>query len=143
MYTLSRITRSPMMRRQPSYWQATEDFFRPFMEMVNSPMRTSVKETEGAYLFDAELPGFESSEIELSVLDGVLTISAEHKEEGEGEGENENNAAFASRSVRRSFTVEGVDEENIAAEYKNGILRVTLPKQKAPEAPEARKIEVK
>lgn len=124
-------------RRQPSYWQATEDFLRPFVEMVNSPMRTSMRETEDAYQFDAELPGFDLGEIDLTVKDGVMTIAAEHKE-----GE-ENADSFASRSVRRSFTVEGVDEENIAAEYKNGVLRVTLPKAKAPEAPEARRIEIR
>lgn len=137
MYTLSRITRSPLSRRQPSYWQATEDFFRPFMEMVNSPMRTQVKETEEAYLFDAELPGYDMSEIDLSVQDGVLTIAAEHKEGEEGEGKS-----FANRSVRRSFTLDGIDEAAIAAEYRNGILRVTLPKVKAPEAPEPRKIDI-
>lgn len=138
MYTLSRITRAPMARRQP-YWQASEEFFRPFMEMMNSPMRTNVKETEEGYLFDAELPGYEPNEIDLSLQDGVMTISAEHKEENEQEGAS----AFAQRSVRRSFTVEGVDEENITAEYKNGILRVMLPKMKVPEAPEPRKIEIK
>lgn len=136
MYTLSRVTRSPMMRRQPNYWQATEDFFRPFMEMVNSPMRTNVKETDEAYLFEAELPGFEPGEIDLSLQDGMMTISAEHKEGEEGENQ------FASRQVRRSFSVEGVDEENISAQYKNGILRVTLPKVKPPEAPEPRKIAI-
>lgn len=137
MYSLSRMTRNPLGRRQPSYWQATEDFFRPFMEMVNSPMRTNLKETEDAYLFDAELPGYEPGEIDLSVKEGVLTISAEHKEGEEGEG------SFASRSVRRSFTIDGVDESAIGAEYKNGVLRVTLPKEQKPEEPEARRIEIK
>lgn len=138
MYTLSRITRAPMARRQP-YWQATEDFFRPLMEMVNAPMRTNVKETEGAYLFDAELPGYEPNEIDLSVQDGMMTIAAEHKEEKEGD----EGGTYVSRSVRRSFSVEGVDEENISAEYKNGVLRVMLPKVQEPEAPQPRKIEIK
>lgn len=138
MYTLSRITRSPVARRQPAYWQATEDFFRPFMEMVNSPMRTNVKETDEAYLFEAELPGYEPDEIDLSVQDGMLTIAAEHREQS-GDDENQ---SVATRSVRRSFTMEGVDEERIAAQYKNGVLRVTLPKVKAPEAPQPRKIQI-
>lgn len=137
MYTLSRISRAPM-RRQSAYWQATEDFFRPFAEMVNSPMRTNIKEVDEAYLFDAELPGYDPAEIDLSVQDGMLTISAEHKEGEEGEG-----TSFASRSVRRSFTIDGIDEGSIAAEYRNGVLRVTLPKEKAPDAPEPRRIEIK
>lgn len=139
MYTLSRINRYPMVRRQPTYWQMTEDFFRPFVEMVNSPMRTNVKETDTAYLFEAELPGYEPDEIDLSVQDGVMTISAEHKETEEKDGET---VTTASRSVRRSFTIEGIDDGNIVAEYKNGVLGVTLPKMPEPEAPEARKIPI-
>lgn len=134
---LTRITRPMMARRQPNYWQQTEEFFRPFVEMMNAPIRTNVRETEEAYEFEAELPGYEAGEIELSLQDGVMTIAAEHSEEGT-EGEERT----ASRRIRRSFTVEGVDEEHITAAYKNGMLRVTLPKEKAPEQAEPRKITI-
>ncbi len=137
MLTLSRVNRVPVVRRSPyASWPFGDDFFRPFAEMVSSPMRTAVRETETAYLFDAELPGFEPGEIDLTVADGMLTIAAEHKEGGETE------PAFASRAIRRSFSIENVDEENIQAQYKNGVLRVTLPKIKEPEAPAPRKIAV-
>ncbi len=137
MYTFTRLNRMP----QTCYgaranWPIPDDYFRPFAEMVNSPMRTAVKETETAYLFDAALPGYEPGEIDVSVQDSVLTVSAEHKETAEHE------TSFASRAIRRSFTLDGVDEENIGAQYKNGVLRVTLPKAKAPEVPAPRKIEV-
>ncbi|MDR0928350.1 MAG: Hsp20/alpha crystallin family protein [Oscillospiraceae bacterium] len=135
MYTLTRYN-NPLPRRN-AYWPFTEVFFRPFAEMMNSPMRTSVKETEDAYLFDAELPGFEPQEIDLTVQDGVLTIAAEHKEGDDKQGET----AYVARSVRRSFTVEGIDEAHIEAQYKNGILRVTLPKFKEA-APAPRKIDI-
>lgn len=135
MYALSRFTRTPATRRMVNPWQASEDFFRPFVEAMNAPMRTNVRETEDAYLFEAELPGFAPEEIDLSVQDGLLTIAAEHKEEEEGKG-------LSSRSVRRSFTIDGIDEDSIAAQYKNGVLSVTLPKQKAPDAPQPRKIAI-
>lgn len=131
---LTRMTRPMMARRQPTYWQQTEDFFRPFVEMLNAPLRTNVSETDEAYLFEAELPGYEAGEIDLSLKDGVMTIAAEHKEEDAQRASN--------RSMRRSFTVEGVQEDQITAEYKNGILRVTLPKEPTPEEPQARKIEI-
>lgn len=136
MYTMTRVTRPQMMRRPMAYWPGMEAYFRPFTG-VAGPMRTQVKEVDGAYVFDAEMPGFEPGEIELTVLDGALTIAAEHKEGEEGE------EGFGARSVRRSFTLEGIDEEGIGAEYKNGVLRVTLPKAKAPDAPQARRIEVR
>lgn len=137
MYTLSRVTHSPMARRYSNPWYAGEEFFRAFMGSAGVPMRTNVKQTDDAYLFEAELPGFENDEISLTVQDGVLTIDAAHKESAEDE------SSFSNRTIHRSFTLEGIDEESIDAEYKSGILRVTLPKAKAPDAPEARKIEVK
>ncbi len=133
MITLTKVNNTPARRN--AYWPfATDELFRPFAEFMNSPMRTSIRETETAYLFDAEIPGFEPNEIDLSIHDGLLTISAEHKEGGE------DRPSFASRSVRRSFTIENVEEDQISAQYKNGILRVTLPKCKEAEAPAPRKI---
>lgn len=123
--------------KKNGYWPFGDEFFRPFAEMVNSPMRTDVKETETAYVFSAELPGFDPSEIDLTVQDGIMTISAEHKEG------KEDAPSFISRSIRRSFTLDGIDESSIEAQYKNGILQVTLPKEKEEELPPARKIEVK
>lgn len=136
MYGLSRITRAPVVRRQPAYWQMTEDLFRPLVEMMNSPLRGQVRETDGAYVWNVELPGYEPDEIDLSIQDGTITLSAEHKEE------NGENGAAISRQVRRSFTVDGIDEDGITAGYKNGILQVTLPREKAAETPEARKIKI-
>jgi len=137
MLTLTRMNTTPAPRRRVySPWGfPTDEFFRPFMEAMNSPMRTGVKETESAYLFDAELPGFTPEEIELTIQDGVLTIAAERKEG------NEDEPAFSARSVRRSFTLDDIDEERISAQYKNGVLRVTLPKAQAVEAA-ARKIAI-
>lgn len=133
---ITRFNNTPVPHRN-YYRPMADDFFRSFEEMVNSPMRTGVRETEDAYLFDAELPGFEPDEIELSIHDGILTISAQHKEN------DENDQGFASRSIRRSFTVNNVDEENISAEYKHGVLRMKLPKFKEPEQPAPRRIEIR
>ena len=69
----------------------------------------------------------------------MLTVDAEHKTE-EG-GENEARYAFSERSFHRSFSLEGVEEKGITAEYKNGVLSVTLPKVH-PAEPETRKIEI-
>ncbi|MCL1964036.1 MAG: Hsp20/alpha crystallin family protein [Firmicutes bacterium] len=136
MVTLARINAVPTPRRRVySPWGFADDFFRPFPEVMHSPLRADLKETEGAYLFDAELPGFTPEEIDVTVQDGVLTVAAEHKENA---GDT---PAFTARSLRRSFALEGIDEENIAAQCKNGVLRVTLPKAKAQEAA-ARKIAV-
>lgn len=112
-----------------------DDLFRSFFEMANAPQyRSGVREVENGYLFEAELPGFEPSEIDLSVKDGAMTITAKHTEGDE-------HAYGSHYTLERTFSLDGVDEEQISAEYRNGVLRVHLPRAKAEEtAP--RKIEL-
>ena len=137
MFTVTHANNTPVVYCRPHasqrFWNEP---FRALSTTAVSTMRTRVKETEEAYLFDAELPGFSPEEIDLSVQDGVLTIAAEHKE-GDEDG-----PLFSARSVCRSFTLDGICEEDISAQYKNGVLRVTLPKTKAPEVIPARRIEI-
>ena len=133
MLSLSRVYPVPTLRRNPN-WFFGDDFFKPFQSAA--PMRAGVRETETSYLFDAELPGFEPEEINVSVQDGVLTIEAEQNTRDESKN------MYAARYVRRSFTMDGINEDGIAAEYKNGVLHLTLPKESVPEAKQARKIEI-
>lgn len=133
----------PMIRWNPIHparrsdrWPLADDFFRPFADLMANPLRTAVRETEDAYLFDMEMPGYENDEIQVTLHDGVLTISAEHQDKNEGE------PSFGVRSTRRSFTVEEIEEESIKAQYRNGVLRVTLPKAKKEGAAQPRKIDV-
>jgi HSP20 family protein len=123
----------PAMRRTPN-WVFGDDFFKPLTGMA--PMRAGIRETDTSYLFDAELPGFEPEEINVSVHDGVLTIAAEQTTNSDDQ------SAYTARSVRRSFTLNGINEDAIAAEYRNGVLHVTLPKENAPEAKAARRIAI-
>lgn len=132
MFSVNRIYPVPAMRRNPN-WLFDDDFFRPFTNVA--PMHAGVRETETSYFFDAELPGFDPEEINVSVQDGVLTIAAEQAKKSE-------DSAYAARSMHRSFTLNGIDEDAISAEYKNGVLHIALPKEKVPEAKAARKISI-
>lgn len=138
MYALSTAYCNPMSRRRAYARYTGEDFLRPLMRMAESFMApgVNVRETDDAHILSMELPGFEPSEINVSVQDGELTLDAEHAVEGEGE---ENTAR---REVHRRYQLSNVVEDGITAAYKNGILSVTLPKQPEPEAPPARRIEI-
>jgi HSP20 family protein len=98
------------------------------MENAFSP-RMDVKETKGALTVTAELPGMNQEEIDVSVHDGVLTISGEKRVGQEEHGTDyhfvERSYGCFSRSVSLPDTVE---TEKIVAAYKDGILTVTLPK---------------
>ena len=91
-----------------------------------------VAEKDNQYQISAELPGMDQNNIEVTLSNGVLTIKGEKKEEKE---ESKKDYYLSERrygSFQRSFQVpEGVDAEKIEANFKNGILSVSLPKTAA------------
>jgi HSP20 family protein len=98
-----------------------------------------VSETKDNLVVKAELPGLDPKDIDISVANGVLSIKGEKKQEKEEKEENyhliERSYGSFVRSVRLPKDVQG---EKISASYKNGILKVTLPKSE-----EAKKKEIK
>ena len=75
-----------------------------------------------------ELPGMRKEDIEISLHDGVLTISGERKSES-SESENAERTERVTGKFRRSITLPArVDSDKVGAKYKDGILTVTLPK---------------
>jgi HSP20 family protein len=75
----------------------------------------------------AELPGLKKEDIELSLHDGVLTISGERKQEKKGE-EGYKNERFFGRFQRSVTLPRSVDGDKVRATYQDGILKVVLPK---------------
>ena len=98
-----------------------------------------VSETEGEVVVRCELPGVEPRDVDINVSGDVLTIRGEKKVSEEEQKENlmERDWGRFSRSV---MLPQHVQPEKVAAHYKNGILKIVLPK--AAEA-RARKIEIK
>ena len=105
--------------------------------------KVDISETDSQYEISAELPGIDEKDIELGVSDGVLTLSAEKREEREEEKKNYHLTERSYGSVKRSFRVpDGVDLDHIKAHFTKGVLKVTLPKSKEAKARQ-RKIQVK
>jgi HSP20 family protein len=88
-----------------------------------------VLETESAFQIRAELPGVDKHDIKLSVQDGVLTISGHRVEEKVEKGQRYHRRERVFGSFARGFTLpDSVDEQKVAAEFRNGVLAVRLPK---------------
>lgn len=88
-----------------------------------------IAEKEGAYEITAELPGIDEKNVEVSLANGGLTIKGEKKIEKEEKKKDYFLSERRYGSFERYFTVpEGVDTDKISAEFKNGVLKVTLPK---------------
>jgi HSP20 family protein len=87
-------------------------------------------EHEGNIVLKAELPGIEAKDVDIRVENNVLSLRGERKFESEVKREDCHRVERAYGSFSRSFTLPNVvDTEKIKAEYKDGVLQVTLPQK--------------
>ena len=123
-----------------------DNFLRSFFnmsDMVGSAgFRVDIREDEKNYQLEAELPGVPKDKLTVSVEDGTLTISADLNEEKKEERGSYLYSERRSGHVERCFNLEGIDAEHITADYKNGVLLLTLPKEQPTPKKEARKIDI-
>lgn len=88
-----------------------------------------ITEDDKEYLVTAELPDIKKEEVKVTVEKGELTIAGERKFEKEEKGKKYHRIERSYGSFVRSFTLpEGVSGDKVAAEFKDGVLKVHLPK---------------
>jgi len=97
-------------------------------------------ENKDSLVLEAELPGMNREDIELAIENNVITIGGSRHFEKKDEGDNYHRVERSYGSFTRSFTLpQTVTSEGVTAEFKNGVLRVSLPKR---EETKARKITI-
>lgn len=106
-------------------------------------MKTDVKEADQSYEVAVELPGFSKDNLSVELKDGYLTISARNDENHD---QKDDQGRYIRReryygSVSRSFYVgEDITEEDIKASFKDGVLKLTLPKKEAKQIEDKKRI---
>ena len=119
----------------------TRDGGKESMTVAEWSPLVDITEDEKEYLIKAELPDVKKEDVKLTVQDDVITISGERKYEKEEKGKKYHRVERAYGSFVRSFTLpEDADGTKVAAEYKDGLLKVHLPKS---EKAKPKSIEVK
>jgi len=102
--------------------------------------KVDVSETDDHVIVKAEVPGMDKKDINVTMSDGILTIRGEKKQEKEEEKENYRFVERRYGSFSRSLRVpNGVDGNKIEAGYKDGVLKVVIPKSGSEKS---RKIEI-
>ncbi|MCS3726878.1 Hsp20/alpha crystallin family protein [Bradyrhizobium betae] len=116
---------------------------RKLTKQFSAAPAVDVSESDKAYEITVELPGMDEKDIEVNVANGALTIKGEKKEEKEEKQKDYYVSERRYGSFERYFGLpDGVDAGKIEAAFKNGVLKVTLPKTAEAQKP-AKKIEVK
>ena len=95
-------------------------------------MKTDVKEKDGSFEVDIDLPGFKKDEITMHLEDGYLTVSAAKgldKDEKNEEGTYVRRERYAGSMSRSFYVGDEITEEDIHPKYENGILSFSVPKK--------------
>ncbi len=123
------------------------DMLQPSFGRMNqmSYMSTDIRDLGDSYQMEVELPGFEKQDLKADVKDGYLTISAEKNTEKD---EKDENGKFVRRerymgSCKRTFYVgKNVTQDDIRANFENGVLRLSIPKKEVPAVEEKKYITI-
>ena len=100
--------------------------------LTNNQVPVNIRETDKSYEMEVVAPGLSKEDFSVNISDNLLTVSIEHKEEDKQENKRDGylRHEYRKQSFSRSFTLdETVDADKITAQYKDGVLNLSLPKK--------------
>ena len=112
-------------------------FFNDFFDDLepkkgNKMMRCDIYEKNNKYNIELDVPGFDKDDIEISLDNGYLKISAEKKfDENSSDKKYIHRERHMYQKCDREFYVGNIDEDDIKAEFKNGTLMISVPKEES------------
>lgn len=136
---------TPYRRNQELYdpFRMFDEMEKNFFHTRENSFKVDIRDEKDHYLLEADMPGVEKENIHIDVAGGFLTISAKREQNTE---EKDEKTGYMRRersygSFSRSFDMSGIREEDIKANYENGVLKLVLPKTNE-ETPSSRRIEI-
>ncbi|MXO06708.1 Hsp20/alpha crystallin family protein [Flavobacterium sp. HBTb2-11-1] len=144
----------PTQKKNSSQLSVFDDFFSsrfpdfsPFFSFGNQngifTAQANIIENSNDFEIEIAAPGFKSEDFKVEIKDGVLHASAEKEEESEEENKNFRKKEFSFSSFSRAFVLpENINSDKIDAKYKNGVLKLALPKKKSSTAKPVQHIKV-
>lgn len=123
-------------------FNAPLDEFFNLGKVMNVPA-VNVAETEKEFSLSMAAPGLEKKDFKIEAIDDLLTISAEHEKEEKEQNDRYNRREYNYSSWSRSFTLpENCNANKIDAVYKNGELKITIPKMEIKQPKKVKSISV-
>ena len=126
------------------------DFFNDFQnsdvlskDMLHYVPAVNINERANEFVIELAAPGLNKEDFKVEVDNGVLTISAEKKEEKKDENSRYTRKEFSYTSFKRSFSLpEHVEADKIEASHKDGVLTLALPKKEEAKQKAVKEIQV-
>ena len=122
-----------MIPRRNNDFDLIGDMFRDpfFSENESKIVRTDIKEKKDKYLIDIDLPGYEKENIKIELEDGYLTVHANRdtNNEEKEEGKFVRKERYVGSCSRSFYVGDAVEIEDIKASFKNGTLKIEVPKK--------------
>lgn len=106
-------------------------FSRAYRGDAAQLMKTDIKEEDQSYKLDIELPGYQKEDVQAELKDGYLTISAntsKNEEEKDEQGRYIRRERYSGVSRRSFYVGEHVKQEDVSAQFKDGVLSLRVPK---------------
>lgn len=121
-----------------------EVFNEPFFsEKESKLMKTDVKEKDGNYILEIDIPGYDKEDIKIELQEGYLTVTASKNEEKEDKkAKYLRRERFSGVCSRSYYAGENVKEEDVKASFHNGILTIEFPKEPEKKLPEKKYIPI-
>ena len=117
--------------RTPSRTDPTSDM----LTVADWMPSVDISETDTEYTITGELPGVSKSDVSITVQNGMLTIQGERRHEAEQKGKKYHRVECCYGSFMRSFRVpDDADEGKVKAEFKDGMLNISMPKSERTKA---------
>ena len=134
------------VKRSSVFDDLIDDVFgMPAFSNSGNLMKTDIREKDGMYMLDIDLPGFRKDDIKISLYNGNLTVTAEHHksdEEKNAEGRIVRQERYMGSCSRSWYVGEAIKDSDIKAEFRDGILTLEIPSEKKKEADEKKYIEI-
>ena len=117
-----------------------DDIFDDFLISGTNNLKCDIYEKDNTYFVEADIPGFKKEDIKIEAEDGYLTISISKEDSKDEENKNYIRRERYASSYKRQFYLGNIDEDNIKAEFKEGTLKILVPKKE--NLPNIKKIEI-
>ncbi|MGM9941261.1 MAG: Hsp20/alpha crystallin family protein [Bulleidia sp.] len=113
-----------------------DDMFRGPITSSGQLMKTDIREKDGKYILEMEIPGVKKEDVRISLYNGNLTVSANHTstdEEKNAAGKILRQERFSGSCSRTFYVSDVITDADIKASFKDGILTIELPTEKKKE----------